>query len=681
MVYSAPSPKSKQPRSFKPQPSPSAESAEPQVQREEQDKSAVAAERPWGQLTDQMPPPPDSGGPLWGTDGLVVQRDLTLGEANDPYEQEADQVAEQVVKQINAPRSAALDSGSDTPGIQLQAQRPTLQLDGDGGGDTVPAPVEQKINQARGGGRPLSGEMQQKLSPVMGEQVVKETRIHTGEVANEICEGTNATAATTQRDVFFKRGKFNETSTEGQKLITHELTHRQQQSGKSLQGRSSGVVQRLVENDDEKIQLAQYPSRSALLRFLKEYTTNENAEKLVKNYDGQNKPYIKLSALISEAEKVPRVQKRLKKDNADIEQKQNNNEENNNDDSNNAQEPFFESLFKQGAKAAGYAEDLSWYEVLLNSPAQMISSFESSDYSDVYRQVQLSELDVGTMTIEELMKKYLDAKAMAAICGQTSNWIEKVLTGDMHSVQRDKNFNGVIEGIRKANDESTKNGTSMFVRIDSFTHSFTVEIWNGTCRIHQSYVEKYTLVNDLQTRGKVYAIDDFIKKLQEATGVVDNDAETELFGGRWLPDNRLKLSEKPDLHFDVFVYSPSQKAGDNIKQLFDNMSQEWKQHLEQPASDYVAKHKRKKQAAMKEQKYGKGLKKVISLANVLGGYMADVKDNNDIYSENDLKEDKIKDHFYEFQIKDDENDKDTILVKGKVTDVDEDNKTLTIEFD
>ncbi|NEO87840.1 MAG: DUF4157 domain-containing protein [Spirulina sp. SIO3F2] len=242
MVYSAPSHKSKPSLSTQSSAPKQAQPKASQAQQEEHAATEGISERPWGMVTDNVLPPSDSGELLRGARGMVVQRKLTLGEAHDPYEQEADQRAQQVVQQMNGTRSDAMNPSNGTPGMQLKAQRPTLQLDGGGSGGTLPVQIEGKINQARGRGQSFSGAMQQKLSPMIGEQVVKETRIHTDATANEICEGINAKAATTGRDVFFKRGAFNESSRQGQQLIAHELTHRQQQTG--LAGGSSGVVQR-----------------------------------------------------------------------------------------------------------------------------------------------------------------------------------------------------------------------------------------------------------------------------------------------------------------------------------------------------------------------------------------------------------------------------------------------------
>ncbi len=61
-------------------------------------------------------------------------------------------------------------------------------------------------------------------------------RVHTGSYAAIKSRELNAEAFTIGRDVFFNAGRYNPSSTDGKKLLVHELTHVVQQAG-GLQGR------------------------------------------------------------------------------------------------------------------------------------------------------------------------------------------------------------------------------------------------------------------------------------------------------------------------------------------------------------------------------------------------------------------------------------------------------------
>jgi hypothetical protein len=58
-----------------------------------------------------------------GSKAIPIQAKLTIGEAGDKYEQEANQVASQVVKQINAPITRSQKNITDIKTVTRQIQR------------------------------------------------------------------------------------------------------------------------------------------------------------------------------------------------------------------------------------------------------------------------------------------------------------------------------------------------------------------------------------------------------------------------------------------------------------------------------------------------------------------------------------------------------------------------------
>ncbi len=170
----------------------------------------------------------------------AIQAKLTIGEVGDQYEQEADAVAADVVKKINAPPSP-----SDVGGNNLQRQeipeeelqmKPTLQRDGGVGGGAASEELEQNIESAKGGGQSLDPNLQTKMGDAMGADF-SGVKIHTDAASDQLNRSIQAKAFATGQDVFFRQGAYSPQSESGQELIAHELTHVVQQGGAGVQAK------------------------------------------------------------------------------------------------------------------------------------------------------------------------------------------------------------------------------------------------------------------------------------------------------------------------------------------------------------------------------------------------------------------------------------------------------------
>lgn len=204
-----------------------------------------------------------------------LQPKLTIGAPNDPYEQEADRVAEQVVQRIQASPPPPSQSAHDVQRQSLQSSdlqvpplvKPVPQAEApqapsqmsaiaplqrvpiaddeelqtkslvqratDEGG-IASAEIEQQIHRARGGGQSLAPELQTQMGQAMGADF-SNVRIHTDTQSDQLNQAIQAKAFTTGSDVFFRQGAYQPTQQEGQKLIAHELTHVVQQTGHTAQ--------------------------------------------------------------------------------------------------------------------------------------------------------------------------------------------------------------------------------------------------------------------------------------------------------------------------------------------------------------------------------------------------------------------------------------------------------------
>lgn len=210
-------------------------------------------------------------------DQHAIQTKLQVNQPGDVYEQEADRVAEQVMRIPEPPVQRQPKNEEEsiqtkplsaqiTPLLQRQREEekdeppqtklispnyPTFQRQEELEEDEekplqtkeVPSTtpdvtqnIETCINAMRGGGQPLSESEHAFFEPRFGYDF-SQVRVHTDTQAAETAQALNARAFTVKQDVVFGARQYAPETTLGRRLLAHELTHIVQQSG--LQGRSS----------------------------------------------------------------------------------------------------------------------------------------------------------------------------------------------------------------------------------------------------------------------------------------------------------------------------------------------------------------------------------------------------------------------------------------------------------
>ncbi len=145
-----------------------------------------------------------------------LQRKLSIGASNDPLEQEADRVADQVL---------AAPSHSVLSGTPPRIQRFTGHAAGESG--TAPASVDRVLAS---GGRPLDSALQQDMGQRFGHDF-SQVRVHSDAAAEQSARDVNANAYTVGHNMVFGTGRFEPGTNDGKRLLAHELTHVVQQSG------------------------------------------------------------------------------------------------------------------------------------------------------------------------------------------------------------------------------------------------------------------------------------------------------------------------------------------------------------------------------------------------------------------------------------------------------------------
>jgi hypothetical protein len=167
----------------------------------------------------------------------LVQTKLKVNEPGDKYEQEADQVASQVVKQINSNSPEEF-----YPSNNLMRKSHQAPQESDGGMVATPE-LESAIQQKQGKGQPLPDKIQGQMENAFGADF-SNVRVHTDSQSDRLNRSLQARAFTNKQDIFFQKGAYQPQSKQGQELLAHELTHVVQQNQNNCSVQRDTVVQR-----------------------------------------------------------------------------------------------------------------------------------------------------------------------------------------------------------------------------------------------------------------------------------------------------------------------------------------------------------------------------------------------------------------------------------------------------
>ena len=191
-----------------------------------------------------------------------VQTKLTVGQPGDKYEQEADQVADQVMSMTGPQvqrqcmscdeKESAVQtkplSENITPWIQRQVEEEELQMKPflqrqteeeeeepvqakpSNGQRAKPSVVSSaQLHASECGGQPLAASTRSFFEPRFGHDF-SNVKVHTCDSAVQMNRNLNAQAFTHGSNIFFNRGKYNPGTSHGKNLLAHELTHVVQQN-------------------------------------------------------------------------------------------------------------------------------------------------------------------------------------------------------------------------------------------------------------------------------------------------------------------------------------------------------------------------------------------------------------------------------------------------------------------
>lgn len=175
---------------------------------------------------------------LHGQSGEILQTKLAIGQPDDVWEQEADRIADQVV---SAGPAVVPEAGTrHEPALARKlpvAVSPVAAASH--GQNQAPAVVDEVLSES---GQALDEASRSMMESRLGHDF-SQVRIHTGGKAAESAKAVNARAYTVGNHIVFGSGGHKPASTDGKRLLAHELVHTIQQSGRT-RGSASPMIQR-----------------------------------------------------------------------------------------------------------------------------------------------------------------------------------------------------------------------------------------------------------------------------------------------------------------------------------------------------------------------------------------------------------------------------------------------------
>jgi len=189
----------------------------------------------------------------------IIQPKLKISKPEDEYEEEADKVADQVMRMIEPSYSVIMSQAAATDGESVDRKCAACEMKNKEDdkklqisrkpSTTYTSNVEAKnetaneINDIRfAGGSSIDSNTREFMESGFGDYDFSNVRIHTDERAAQSANSFNALAYTVGNDIVFGEGRYAPNTVEGKRLLAHELTHIIQQS--FVNGSSKGTANR-----------------------------------------------------------------------------------------------------------------------------------------------------------------------------------------------------------------------------------------------------------------------------------------------------------------------------------------------------------------------------------------------------------------------------------------------------
>jgi hypothetical protein len=159
----------------------------------------------------------------------AVQAKMRVGRPDDRFEQEADRMADKVMRSPGASADAGIGrAGAPKERLRKENRPQGLQRKGGDSMPAVDAGAESAIRGKTGGGQPLAPGVRDFMESRFGADF-SNVRVHADTDAAALSNRLSARAFTHENHVFFSRNEYQPETGSGRHLLAHELTHTIQQ--------------------------------------------------------------------------------------------------------------------------------------------------------------------------------------------------------------------------------------------------------------------------------------------------------------------------------------------------------------------------------------------------------------------------------------------------------------------
>ena len=177
-----------------------------------------------------------------------LQAKLAVRAPGDLYEQEADRIADQVMRTPAPQLQRACACGATCPTCQTKPLQ-TQRIGSSGAAETPAPPIVH--DALRSSGQPLDPATRAFMEPRFGHDF-GQVRVHTDDAAATSSQSIQALAYTAGRDIVFAPNQYSPQTERGRRLLAHELAHVVQQG----EGRQVDRISRFSDTDHNIIEEA-----------------------------------------------------------------------------------------------------------------------------------------------------------------------------------------------------------------------------------------------------------------------------------------------------------------------------------------------------------------------------------------------------------------------------------------
>ena len=168
-----------------------------------------------------------------GEASFFLQTKLNVGGPDDPFEKEADAVADKVMRSSSANfvqlKCAACEEEETIHKKPLSTNITPFVQTKSNGEFKVSDHLTSSIENSRGNGSAMDNQTKSFMENRIGADFGS-VKIHSGQESVQMNRELNAQAFTTGNDIYFNEGKYRPETDDGKRLLAHELTHVLQQT-------------------------------------------------------------------------------------------------------------------------------------------------------------------------------------------------------------------------------------------------------------------------------------------------------------------------------------------------------------------------------------------------------------------------------------------------------------------